>query len=173
MKKILVAVASMMAFSVYAAPWTLSAIPDLKKETVGYIYHTSAVGTQVTKSVSKKVVAGLRMICTAPNLVRPGDAYAPLIAIFWDGLNEINPTSITLQVDRSTSVNMQDTNWLPYNQLLVRNMSNSELLVNSMKSGKTLHASWTGANATTYKVIFDLNGFDDQLDSFKNSCMPK
>lgn len=151
----------------FAAGWELSEIKDTTAESVGYIFHTSAVGTRTILGSSGKYAASIRLICTAPTLYQGGYVYNPLIAIFWDKMDEVKEQTPTLEVDKKLIVGHR---WSAMGNLLVREITDTQQLITEMVNGKALRVSWVGSDTSRREAIFDLRGFGKQISKFNEVC---
>ena len=170
MKKLFVALASIFALSAMAqsSDWKLTTVPGADRETVGHIYHTSAVGTQ-TGSKIEKFVTGLRLVCTARESTSNKNA-DPVIAIYWNTMIGSTPQFVDIKVDgRQVGVG-QETKWDQDGPLLLRRISESSTLMQSMKTGRSISFQWSGTDGVRRATIFDLRNFRSNLSEFNTLC---
>lgn len=141
--------------------WTLSEIKDKEKTTVGFIYHTAAIGTAETKPVQKSVT-GLRLVCST----RGG---SPAIAIYWNGTNFSGPESVTTEVDGKPFGNSSQE-WRQDTNLTYRELDESRHLLQALRTGRTVKFSWTGKDSVRRATMFSLSGFNSRLSEFSTAC---
>ena len=80
-----------------ALGWNLTEVPAKDKSVAGYIYHSSAVGTQIgTKT--EKVVTGLRLVCSTKEYVAMRES-DPVVAIYWNGMFGNGTQAVNVKVD--------------------------------------------------------------------------
>lgn len=87
---------SMSAFA-QASAWNISEVAGKDKSVVGYIYHSSAVGTQVGAK-TEKVVSGLRLVCSTKGYMAMKES-EPIIAVFWNGMFGNTPETVLVEID--------------------------------------------------------------------------
>lgn len=170
MKKLFVALASIFALSAMAqsSDWKLTTVPGADRVTVGYIYHTSAVGTQVGAK-TEKVVTGLRLVCTAPGFTANKNS-EPIIAVYWNTMTGSTPQFLDIKVDGRQVGTGQETKWDQDGPLLLRTIDSSRTLLQSIKTGNRISFQWTGTDAVRRTTIFDLRDFRSNLSEFNTIC---
>jgi hypothetical protein len=148
------------------AAWNISEIKGKDNSVVGYIYHSSAVGTQV-KDKTEKVVSGLRLVCSTKGWTAMGDA-DPIIAIYWNGMFGNTNQKIDVKVDgRPVTLT---THWDQDNQIVFRKISESAELIHAMKTGRNVTFSWTGTDTARRTTTISLRDFNQKFGEFNNSC---
>jgi hypothetical protein len=145
--------------------WKLSAVPGYDKVTVGYIYHTSAVGTAQSGTKIEKFVTGLRLVCAESPTPSSGNSQ-PVIAIFWDRMIGNMAQNVEVSVDGSN----QEIRWDQDGTLLLRSVSESKALIQSMKTGNKISFRWTGTDSIKRTTMFDLRTFRSDLSEFNKVC---
>jgi hypothetical protein len=169
-KKLFVALASIFALSAMAqsSDWKLTAVPGPDRGTVGYIYHTSAVGTQIGAK-AEKIVTGLRLVCTATGFTANKNS-EPVIALYWNTMTGSTPQFLGIKVDSRQVGVGQETRWVQDGPLLLRTIEESSTLLQSMKTGNKISFEWTGTDAVRRSTIFDLRDFRSNLNEFNTVC---
>lgn len=162
---VLLSAAFTMSAMAQTSDWKLSAVPGYDKNTVGYIYHTSAVGTAQSGTRIEKFVTGLRLVC-AETLVSPNGNNQPIIALFWDRMIGSMPQTVEVKVDGS----IQEIRWDQDGPLLLRSISESRTLIQSMKTGNKISFQWTGPDSVRRTTLFDLRNFRSDLAEFNKVC---
>lgn len=162
---VLLSAAFAMSAMAQASDWKLTTVPGYDKGTVGYIYHTSAVGTAQTGSKTEKYVTGLRLVCSASDVVLDGNKQ-PVIAIFWDRMIGSMPQNVEVKVDGSS----QEIRWDQDGTLLLRSVSESKALIQSMKTGNKISFQWTASDSVRRTTMFDLRTFRSDLSEFNKVC---
>jgi len=163
MKKFIAALfVTAASFTAYAqnSGWNISDVINKDKMSVGYIYHTYAVGTKMGAK-PEKVAAGLRLVCSVKG------KSDPILAVFWNGML---PTSYSQTVEISIDGQpvSKDT-WTHDGSLLYMTEPVAHVLIDNMKTGRILNATWTD-NSIQYKVAFDISTFKSKLGEFNQSC---
>jgi len=164
MKKLLaVALALFSSATLAQQPaWTLVNVSDDNKQNVGYIYQSYAVGTKYNTPIEKQPTA-LRLICSTV------DNSPPILAIYWnheDGSN--NNQQLKIAVDRQPFV--QDWSWIQDGTLIYRSLTQSNSLVDKMKSAHILSAEWNDSAGVRHLTTFSLNGFATKMADFSAAC---
>lgn len=167
MKKVFVLLSAALTLSAIAqtSDWKLTAVPGYDKGTVGYIYHTSAVGTAQSGTRIEKFVTGLRLVC-AESLISPNGNNQPVIALFWDRMIGSMPQTVEVKVDNSS----QEIRWDQDGPLLLKPISESKTLIQSMKTGNKISFQWTGPDSIRRTTMFDLRTFRSDLSEFNKVC---
>lgn len=169
MRKLFGLFAFAIATSVSAQPaaWNIAEVTGKDNSVVGYIYHTSAVGTQVGAK-TEKVVSGLRLVCSTKGFMAMKEA-DPIIAIFWNGMFGNIPEAVMTEVD-GKAIRLVPSPWEHDGQILYRKTSESRELIQALKTGRTVTFQWTSQDATKRKTTFSLQGFNSQFSEFTASC---
>jgi hypothetical protein len=143
-----------------ALGWNVSEVLGKDKTPVGYIYHSSAVGTQVgTKT--EKVITGLRLVCSIKS------SEGPAIALYWNGMFGNTPQSVDVKVDGRKIA--QSTPWDQDGPLLFRKIADSQELMQGLKTGRAVSFEWTQSGVKRTTVI-SLKDFNSGFGEFKTSC---
>jgi hypothetical protein len=159
MKKLLAAILiSGTVIVANSATWVLSEVKDSNMQPVGYIYHTSAIGTRAgTKP--EKVITGLRFICS----LKGG---TPIIGLFIDnGIHIENSISIVSSIDDSQDKSLS---WVVDGNLLYRYVYDSPVLISSIKTGKIIKFRWYANDVTKFTTAFSIAGSD--FTEFNSKC---
>lgn len=140
-----------------AQGWILTEITS-NRSTVGFVYHTHAVGI----NGNEKVVAGLRFICSKmPNIE------GPIIAIHWDKDYYYPVTQeITLTINKKV---VSTGNWIYENNIFYQPLSQNKTLPALMKDSRTIGFSWSVDNLK-HNVVFDIRDFDLKFNNFLSVC---
>lgn len=149
-----------------ATAWNISEIKGKDNSVVGYIYHSSAVGTQI-KDKTEKVVSGLRLVCSTKSAVAMGSSES-IIAIYWNGMFGNTNQKIDVKVD-GKAVNLT-TSWDQDNQIVFRKISESTEMIQAMKTGRNITFSWTGTDSAKRITTVSLHNFNQKFSEFNNSC---
>lgn len=157
---------SMSAFA-QASAWNISEVAGKDKSVVGYIYHSSAVGTQVGAK-TEKVVSGLRLVCSTKGYMAMKES-EPIIAVFWNGMFGNTPETVLVEID-GKPVRLAPSPWDHDNQILFRKISESKELLQGLKTGRSVTFSWTSHDAVKRKTTFSLRDFNSQFSEFNASC---
>ena len=156
-----------ISFKAYSLPlsWNLSEVEIGSKNIIGYIYHSSTVGTQIgTKK--EKVITGLRFVCSTINNTSESDSNS-IIAVYWDGMFGNNKHIINVKVDGKPV--LVSSTWNQDGPLLYRNISESTELIESLTKGKTVSIDWT-VDSIKKATVFSLKDFNSGFNKFKLSC---
>ena len=148
-----------------ALEWTLSEISAKEKTVAGYIYHSSAVGTQ-TGTKTEKSVTGLRLVCSTREYVAMRES-DPIIAIYWNGMFGNGSHTVTVKVD-GRAVQMV-TSWEQDGPVLFRKIADSKELMQGLLTGRSVRLEWESASVKRVTVI-SLKGFNTGFNEFKTSC---
>ena len=136
--------------------WKLSSVLANDKP-VGYIYHTSSMGTQTNPP--SKSYSGLRLICS----LKGGE---PAVALYWkNGMNLREDTRVTVTADNRAAT---PTTWGSDSDLLFRNISESRDLLTLIKTSKTIKFQWMVGPSSQYTTAFNVSGID--LSDFNAKC---
>lgn len=169
-KKLFVALVSIFALSAMAqsSDWKLTTVPGADRGTVGYIYHTNSIGTQVGAK-TMKVVTGLRLVCTAEGFTANKNS-EPIIALYWNTMTGSIPQFLDIKVDGRQVATGQEIRWDQDGPLLMRTINSSRTLIQSMKTGNRISFQWTGTDAVQRTTVFDLRDFRSNLSEFNTLC---
>jgi len=143
-----------------ASGWNLSEVPAKDKSVAGYIYHSSAVGTQVGATPAK-VISGLRLVCSA----KGNDD--PVIAIYWNGMFGNTPQNVDIKVDNRKIP--QATPWDQDGPILVKKLAGEQELLQALRTGKSVTFEWTSGSVKRTTII-SLKDFNTSYGEFKTSC---
>ncbi len=149
-----------------ASTWNISEIKGKDNSVVGYIYHSSAVGTQI-RDKTEKVVSGLRLVCSTKSLPAIGSPES-IVAVYWNGMFGNTNQKIDVKVD-GRSINLA-THWDQDNQIVFRKISESAEMIQAMKAGRSITFSWTGTDSVKRNTTFSLRDFNQKFSEFNNSC---
>jgi len=158
-----------MYVGTYASTWNVVEVKNTEKTaTVGYIYHTSAIGTKFGLN-KEKVATDFRFVCSAKEFLA-GPSTAPIMAIFWDG----GPHGTTFQqvevkID-GKEIQMTQPPWIQEGTLLYRKLSDSKSFIQSLRTGKLVSFSWVGTDNIRRTTMFDLQDFTLNFNSFSANC---
>ena len=156
---------SIVAASAETSIWQIAEISDTEMAPVGYIYYTSAIGTQIN-STPKKVVTSLRLVCsTKISTQRDND---PLIILFWNTMNGNTPQSVTIGVDKNTPNYL--SRWQQEGPILLRSVNESKEIMQRLKTNKSIKFSWITVDGVQHLTIFDLRTFGVHLSEFNALC---
>jgi len=137
--------------------WKLTAVLGNDKP-VGYVYHTSSMGTQ-TNPVNKSY-SGLRLICS----LKGGE---PVVALYWNnGMNIREEILVTVIADNKATVH--PTLWGSEGDLLFRNVAESKELLALIKTSKVVKFQWMAGAASQYTTAFNVAGIN--LSDFNAKC---
>lgn len=141
--------------------WALNEIKSAS-ETVGYVYNTYAVGTQVGAK-TEKIVTDFRFVCSIKGSANP------IIAIRWVGRLAPNQGQyITVSIDNiysSTDFWGQNDKNTFFREVLV-----SQAIVDAIKKGKQLKISWISTDAVKYNAIYNITNVNQKLNMFNAAC---
>lgn len=151
--------------SAQVAAWNISEIKGKDNSVVGYIYHTSAVGTQV-RNKPEKIVSGLRLVCSTKTWT--SNESDSIIAVYWNGMFGNTNQKVDVKVDGRTIA--LPSNWDQDNQIVFRKISESAELVQALKTGRNVTFSWDGTDSTKRVTTFSLRDFNQKFSEFNNSC---
>lgn len=159
MKKLLVAILIFLTpIIANSATWVLSEVKDNNMLPVGYIYHTSAIGTR-TGAKHEKVITSLRFICS----LKGGQ---PIIGLFIDnGIHAENNVSIISSVDDSQDKSLS---WVVDGNLLYRYAYDSPVLISSIKLGEIIKFRWYANDVTKFTTAFSIA--DADFTEFNSKC---
>ena len=145
-----------------AGAWTLTEVPGLSNDTVGYIYHVYSRGNVSVANSNATVAAGLRFICSN----KPKNYVAPVIAIFWGGvLMSQTAQEVTITVDNAAPFKEQ---WTHEGSLIYTNAFEQSALITALRKGRIVKFTWEGIDSSKYVVAFELRNFN--LTDFNTSC---
>lgn len=148
-----------------ALAWNLSEVPAKDKSVAGYIYHSSAVGTQVgTKT--EKAVTGLRLVCSTKEYVAMRES-DPIIAIYWNGMFGNGTQMVGVKVDGKTI--QMSTPWEQDGPVLFRRIADSKELMQGLRTGRSVSFEWE-SDSTKRTTIISLKDFNTGFSEFKTSC---
>lgn len=172
MRKLFVLIAAFISMSAAAqtTTWNISEVSGKNAEILGYIYHTSTVGTQIGAK-TKKVISGLRLVCSTKGYSAMATS-EPIVAIFWQGMFGNTPTAVSAEVDKKP-IRLVPTLWDHDGQILYRNFSDSAELIQALKTGRNVTFSWEGNDSVKRKTVFSLRDFNSQLSEFNALCNTK
>lgn len=168
MKKLLVSmVAAFATMAVMAenTDWQVTEVAGHDKSIVGYIYHTGAVGTQISAK-TEKVATSLRLVCSNKiSSQRSGD---PLIVLFWNTMDGNTPQFIGIKADnRPTDHPLR---WEHEGAILMRSAYESKELMQTLKTSRSINFSWHGSDGIQRITTFNLRDFNEHLGEFNSSC---
>lgn len=164
MKKFFIYIAAfVLCTSAYAQKWELTEITSKDKSVVGYIYHTSTIGTQ-TGPKTEKVISGLRLVCS---LKSQG---TPLVVIFWDKMLGIGPQILRIKIDSKEFVESSKYQWMQDGNILVREINESQSLFLALKNARSFSINWTSNDNITRTSIFDVSAMSSQISNFATVC---
>lgn len=147
--------------------WKLSEVKGNDRSVVGYVYHTEAVGTQVSQK-TEKVVAGLRLVCsTKASTQRNNDL---IIAIYWDGMFGNLTQSTDVLFNKRMFETGQKLRWDQDGPLLIRYVTDSRTFIQALKVNKDVKISWIGTDNVKRIVMFDLQEFNMNISEFAKLC---
>ena len=141
--------------------WEISKVTDRNNATVGYIYHTGAIGTQINAR-PEKVATSLRLVCST--LQKNSE---PLVVIFWNTLNGNIPQTVEMHTDKRVTETLQ---WDQEGQVLMRSAAESKKLIQAMKTGNNISFLWTGTDSIRRNTNFNLRDFKTHLNEFNTLC---
>ncbi len=169
MKKLFISIISALAITAGAAEipsWKITEVTGNNKIAIGYIYHTSAIGTQVGAK-TEKFVTGLRFVCSTKAAAMPAD---PLITIYWNTMIGNMPQYTEIHLDKKLFEGDPAIRWEQDGPLLYRSMYVSQPLIKSMKTSNSISFSWLGTDAVRRSTMFDLKTFNAHLGEFSALC---
>lgn len=158
---ILIALITTSAYST-TAEWNISEVTRYDNKVVGYIYHSSAVGTRIG-TTTERSVTGLRLVCSAKEYID-----SPIVVLFWNGMFGNKPKSVEVKVD-GKSINA-DYTWQQENQILYRQVGESTTLIEGLKEGRSITFRWADEDNRKMATTFDLSTFDKNYEKFKSMC---
>lgn len=139
-----------------AENWKLTSVLANNKP-VGYVYHTSSLGTQTNPP--SKSYSGLRFICS----LKGGE---PVVALYWNsGMILREDVQVTVTADNRP---INPATWGSDGDLLFRNISESHELLALIKTSKIVKFQWTTGLASQYTTAFNVAGID--LSGFNTKC---
>lgn len=167
MKNLLAILSSFIALSAAAqsSDWKLTPVPGADRGTVGYIYHTSAQGTQS----GTKVITGLRLVCTVDGFTANKQS-DPIIGLYWNTMTGNIPQLLNIKVDGRQVGTGEELRWHQDGPLLLRTIAESRTLLQAMKTGNKISFQWTGTDSINRSTIFDLKDFRSDLNEFNDIC---
>ena len=140
--------------------WSLSEIKG-KTEVAGYIYHTSATGTQYGAK-TEKVFTGLRFACS------PKSSAPPLMIIYWNTMKGSSVQYVHATVDGKIVPN--NDQWFQDESIVYRAMQDSDPIMQQLKAGSTVTFTWIDNNAVKRTTAFDLRDMKKGLGDFNAVC---
>jgi hypothetical protein len=147
--------------------WKIKEVKDRDNSTVGYIYHTSAVGTLIGTRI-EKYATGLRLVCSTKN--SPNFVADPLIAIYWNTMNGIYMRDVEVSVDNKIPDTKLSGQWEADGALLLRTIPDSKNLMQALKTSHTIRLSWVGEDSFKRITVFDLKSFNLRAAEFSSLC---
>jgi hypothetical protein len=137
-------------------------VPDKSSATVGYIYHTYALGRAEKNGVKSAVTAGLRFVCS----VKSATDAPPVVALFWnDNLVPQTAPLLLIEVGGGTTATEK---WTREGSLIYADAVTQTSIIPSLKKGHSVKFSWNSDDSSKYTVLFSLDNFN--LAEFNNSC---
>ena len=147
--------------------WHITEVKSTDNVIVGYIYHSSSVGTQ-SGTETKKMVSSLRLVCTGkPPAQGKND---PLIVIFWNTMVGDKTQNIEIIFDKKINKYGTKYIWKQEGPLLIRSIIESKELIQSLKNNKTLYITWTDSRGIRRTTMFDLINFNFRFAEFNKLC---
>ena len=140
--------------------WTLSEVKG-KTEVAGYIYHTSATGTQYGVK-TEKVFTSLRFACS------PKSSAPPLMIIMWNNMKGSSVQYVHTTVDgKIVPANDQ---WSQDESIVYRSITESDPIMQQLKAGTIVTFNWIDNNAVRRTTAFDLRDMKRGLGDFNTVC---
>ncbi len=167
MKKIfvgLIAACFVTAASASNVDWKITKVFSEDKSVAGFIYHTSAIGTQIGQK-TEKVISGLRLVCSGKEPTKWSED--PVIVIFWDKSDGSETQTVEIRTDKTNSELSQ---WEQDGPLLVRSIPESKELMKSLRTNKNIGFTWTDSNSVKRTTLFSLRNFNTHIDEFNTLC---
>lgn len=144
---------------VQAHAWNLSEVRGKELTVVGYIYHSSAVGTQIGTKATK-AITGLRLVCST----KSNEA---AIAIYWNGMFGNTQQTVDVKIDgRKIS---QTIPWQQDGPILFKDLFIEKELIQGLKTGRNINFEWVQGSVKRVTTI-SLQDFNQNFGDFKNSC---
>jgi hypothetical protein len=165
MKKLLIALSvSLVSCATQAQQpsWSVVNVSDSDNVNVGYIYQSYAQGTQYSTPPEKHPTA-LRLICST------ADNSPAILGIYWDKASESN-ANLQLKISVDRQLFQQDWYWMQDGSLIYRSLSQSDKLIEKMKSGRLLTVEWNDTNMVRHVTIFGIADFKTHLSEFTSAC---
>lgn len=153
--KNLIAIVLITFSCIVNAKWDMSSVYG-KDQPLGYIYHTSSVGTQ-GNSQTQKVLTSLRFVCSA----KTNDV---ILTIVWSGINLNESVFVRTTIDNRL---VNESEWAGDEVLIYKNISDVDDIIRQMKMGKTIKFVWV-YKSVSYVTAFQLAGLD--LGDFNSKC---
>lgn len=153
---------------VQAADWKLTAVQNADNKTVGFIYHTNAIGTQFGPKI-EKIITGLRFICASDDFI-PEKNSNPVVALYWNTMIGNTSQTINITIDNKQVWTGREIKWDHDGPLLLRTITESKDLIQLMKSGHNIRFQWIGDDTINRVTEFNLRNFRSGLNEFNTVC---
>lgn len=165
MKKVFVCLIAMFSISTASAEipgWRITEVTGNNNTTVGYIYHTEGIGTQVDTK-TEKFVTGLRFACST-------SLNNPLITIYWNTMSGNTSQYVQMNTDKNMHPGLPLLRWEQEDSLLIRPVYESADLIKLLKNSNSITFTWVNSGPIRRTTTFDLRDFKSRLSEFNTLC---
>lgn len=155
----IIAVSSLISAQTFAqeSPWIINSVAG------GIVYRTEEYGISTQDQHTKRSRSAISLMCA--------QGVNPKIFLQWENMQGYGNIKVNYTIDdKPVTPNGKNFVMKQENDILYKDLSVSQELLQAMKIGRTLTVDWVGYDQRRYLTTFNLSTFRSNLSQFNKKC---